>query len=186
MAVSHRKVTEHAESDEESAATVQLNSELTEMCKFMAKITMESETARRVREDEREEQRQEERRREREREEKREDERRREKEEWRREKEERRREEEERRQKHNLKLLQEKRQIDLDRDRKRAAKDVPQLPRLKDGRDIENFLRTLQDQMRMHGVEKAYWSTNLLAVLDDKSLTYQSGLDLADKKILMS
>ena len=29
MAVSHRKVAEHAESDEESAATVQLNSELT-------------------------------------------------------------------------------------------------------------------------------------------------------------
>ena len=122
MAVSHRKVAEHAESDEESAATVQLNSELTEMCKFMAKITMESETALRVREDKREEQRQEERRREREREEKREDERRREKEEWRREKEERHREEEDRRQKHDLKLLQEKRQIDLDRDRKRAAK----------------------------------------------------------------
>ena len=55
------------------------------------------------------------------------------------------REEEDRRQKHNLKLLQEKRQIDLDRDRKRAAKDVPQLPRLKDGRDIENFLCTFQD-----------------------------------------
>ena len=36
--------------------------------------------------------------------------------------------------------------------------------------------------MRMHGVEKAYWSTNLLAVLDDKSLTFQSGLDLADKQ----
>ena len=70
MAVSHRKVAEHAESDEESATTVQLNSELTEMCKFMAKITMESETACRVREDKREEQRQEERRREREREEK--------------------------------------------------------------------------------------------------------------------
>ena len=61
MAVSHRKVAENAESDEESAATVQLNSELTEICKFMAKITMESETARQVREDEREEQRQEER-----------------------------------------------------------------------------------------------------------------------------
>ena len=70
MAVSHRKVAEHAESDEESAATVQLNSELTEICKFMEKITMESETALWVREDEREEQRQEERRREREREEK--------------------------------------------------------------------------------------------------------------------
>ena len=81
-----------------------------------------------------------------------------------------------------MKLLQEKRQIDLDRDRKRAAKDVPQLPRLKDGRDIENFLRTFQDQTRRHGVEKAYWSTNLLAVLDDKSLTFQSGLDLADKQ----
>ena len=37
MAVSHRKVAELAESDEESAASVQLNSELTEMCKFMAK-----------------------------------------------------------------------------------------------------------------------------------------------------
>ena len=35
MAVSHRKVAEHAESDEESAST--------EMWKFMAKITMESE-----------------------------------------------------------------------------------------------------------------------------------------------
>ena len=66
MAVCHRKVAEHAESDEESAVTVQLNSELTEMCKFLAKITMESEAARRVREDEREEQRQEEIRRERE------------------------------------------------------------------------------------------------------------------------
>ena len=51
MVVSHRKVAEHAESDEESAATVQLNSELTEICKLMAKITMESETARQVRED---------------------------------------------------------------------------------------------------------------------------------------
>ena len=70
MAVSHRKVAEHAESDEESAATVQLNSELTEICKFMAKITMKSETALWVREDEREEQRQKKRRREREREEK--------------------------------------------------------------------------------------------------------------------
>ena len=97
-------------------------------------------------------------------------------------KEERRREEEDRRQKHDLKLLQEKQQIDLDHDRKRAAKDVPQLPRLKDGRDIENFLRTFQDQTRMHGIEKGYWSTNLLAVLDDKSLTFQSGLDLADKQ----
>ena len=38
--------------------------------------------------------------------------------------------------------------------------------------------------MRMHGVEKAYWSTNLLAVLDDKSLIFQSGLDLADKQDL--
>ena len=38
-----QKVAEHAESDEEPAATVQLNSELTEMCKFMAKITIESE-----------------------------------------------------------------------------------------------------------------------------------------------
>ena len=100
----------------------------------------------------------------------------------RREKEERRREEEDRRQKHDLKLLQEKRLIDLDRDRKRATKDVPQLPLLKDGWDIENFLRTFQDQMRMHGIEKAYWSTNLLAVLDHKSLTFQSGLDLADKQ----
>ena len=34
----------------------------------------------------------------------------------------------------------------------------------------------------MHGVEKAYWSTDLPAVLDDKSLTFQSGLDLADKQ----
>ena len=58
--------------------------------------------------------------------------------------------------KHNLKLLQEKRQINLDRDKKRAAKDVPQLPRLKNGRDIENFLHTFQDQMRMHGIQKAY------------------------------
>ena len=54
MTVSRRKVAEHAESDEESAATVQLNSKLTEMCKFMAKITMESEAARWVREDKRE------------------------------------------------------------------------------------------------------------------------------------
>ena len=38
--------------------------------------------------------------------------------------------------------------------------------------------------MRMHGVEKAYWSTNPLAVLDDKSLTFQSGLDHADKQDL--
>ena len=52
MAVNHRKVVEHAESDEESAATIQLNSELTEMCKFMEKITMESEAARWVKEDE--------------------------------------------------------------------------------------------------------------------------------------
>ena len=58
---------------------------------------------------------------------------------------------------------------------------MPQLPRLEDGRDIENFLRTFQDQMTMYGVEKAYWSTNLLAVLDNKSLAFQSGLDLADK-----
>ena len=65
MAVSHKKVVEHAESDEESAATVQLNSELTEMCKFLAKITMDSEAVHRMREDEREEQRLEERRRER-------------------------------------------------------------------------------------------------------------------------
>ena len=36
--------------------------------------------------------------------------------------------------------------------------------------------------MRMHCIEKAYWSTNLLAVLDDKSFTSQSGLDLADKQ----
>ena len=35
--------------------------------------------------------------------------------------------------------------------------------------------------MTMYGVEKACWSTNLLAVLDDKSLAFQSRLDLADK-----
>ncbi len=58
---------------------------------------------------------------------------------------------------------------------------MPQLPQLEDGRDIENFLRTFQDQMTMYGVEKACWSTNLLAVLDDKSLAFQSRLDLADK-----
>ena len=78
-------------------------------------------------------------------------------------------------------LFQTKLQSDLERDRKRAAKDVPQLPRLEDGRDIENFLWTFQDQMIMYGVEKARWSTNLLAVLDDKSLAFQSRLDLVDK-----
>ena len=35
--------------------------------------------------------------------------------------------------------------------------------------------------MTMYGVEKACWSTNLLAVPDNKSLTFQSRLDLADK-----
>ena len=43
--VSHRKVAEHAKSDEESAATVKWNNELTEMCKYMEKINVMSEAA---------------------------------------------------------------------------------------------------------------------------------------------
>ena len=81
-----------------------------------------------------------------------------------------------------LEAVQERWLIDLECDRKRAAKDVPQFPQLKDGRDSENFLHTFQDQMRLHGIKKAYWSTNLLAVLDDKSLIFKSSLDLVEKQ----
>ena len=79
--------------------------------------------------------------------EERQEEKRKEKAEWRKAKEERLKDEEDQRQKYELGLFQTKLQSDLERDRKKAAKDVPQLPRLEDGRDIGNFLPTFQDQM---------------------------------------
>ena len=169
-----------------SASTSIINREMIEMLKMMAKINIQAETAclednrrREIREEERQkEQRQEEKRKEKE---ERLEEKRKDKEEWRKEKEERRKDEEDRRQKYELGLFQTKLQSNLERHRKRAAKGVPQLPRLEDGRDIENFLQTFQDQMTMYGVEKACWSTNLLAVLADKSIAFQSRLNVADK-----
>ena len=48
------------------------------------------------------------------------------------------------RDKNRLKAVQERRQIDLEHDKKWSARDVPRLPRLKDGWGIENFLPTLK------------------------------------------
>ena len=121
--ISHDSESVSVMSSTSSASTSTINSEMMEMLKMMAKINIQAETARL------------------------EDNRRREirEEEKRKEKEERRKDEEDRRQKYELGLFQTKLQSDLERDRKWAAKDVPQLPRLEDGRHIENFLRTFQD-----------------------------------------
>ena len=102
-----------------SASTSTINNEMMEMLKMMAKI-IQAETAR-WEDNRRRETREEERRKE-----ERQEEKRKEKEEWRKEKEERRKEEEDRRQKYELRLFQTKLQSDLERDRERAAKDVPQ------------------------------------------------------------
>ena len=151
-----------------SASTSTINSEMMEMLKMMAKINIQAQTARlednrrrETREEERrkekeerqeekrkeKEERQEEKRKEKEErqeekrkeKEERQEEKRNDKEEWRKEKEERCKDEEYRRQKYELGLFQTKLQSDLERDRKRAAKDVPQLPRLEDARDIETL-----------------------------------------------
>ena len=123
-----------------STSSANMSTIMIGMLKMMAKINIQAKTA--CLEDNRrretwEEERQKEK-------EERHEEKRKDKEEWRKEKEERCKDEEDRRQKYELGLFQTKLQSDLERDRKWVAKNVPQLPRLEDGRDIENFLRTFQ------------------------------------------
>ena len=36
--------------------------------------------------------------------------------------------------------------------------------------------------MTLHGVDKGFWATNLVPILDDKSLKFQSNLPLEEKE----
>ena len=69
-----------------------------------------------------------------------------------------------------------------ERDRRRAGRDAPSLRPLTDVQELETFLQIFKDHMQMYGVDREFWTSNLLPLLDAASLRFQERMLLAERR----